>query len=349
VNDFIAGSSFTGSGGLDLGLERAGMRIAWQCEVDAACRRILKRHWPDVPCFDDIRTLCVEPAPGDSPDAGSPGSGDLGRVDAGALSVDLFSGGVPCQDVSIAGNRAGLAGARTGLFFDFARVADVVVRPGGWLIFENVPGLFSSNGGRDFGVILATLAEIGFHDLAWRVLNSRYFGVPQNRRRVFIVARRSRGSSARSVLLEPEGGGGDFEAVSQAKSKVAGTPANRSGNGGIVVNALDRGAGGADDNEAQGNQLVVAKCLTTSGQRIDTDTEDFIVPSEARVRRLTPTERERLQGFPDGWTIMPETLAANPGVPNPPPDAHRGSMTGNAVTVPVGEWIGRRILAEVGL
>ena len=376
-------STFTGAGGIDLGLERAGMQIVWQCESDPKCRIILEKHWPGIPCHDDIRTVRVESAAGGSADGRGSGAGDHGRADAGIVpaGIDMLCGGVPCQDWSVAGRRAGIGGGRSGLFFDFARIADLVVRPGGWLLFENVPGLFSSNDGRDFGIILATLAEGGFHDLAWRVLDSRYFGVPQGRKRVFIVARRSTGSSAKAVLLEPEGGGGDFEKVRQARARVAATLTSGAGSGRsnrpgrlqedgvnivittftrndwdnnyegqIVVGALDTGHGGPDDNDARANHLVVhatqdpissADVCPAVTANAENGTNDSI-----GVRRLTPLERERLQGFPDGWTILPETLAKHPDDLNPPPDAHRNAMTGNAVTVPVAEWIGRRIMAE---
>lgn len=204
------GSLFSGIGGFDLGLERAGHRIVFQCEKDPYRRRVLERHWPGVPCFEDVCSL---------------GRRDIQRVgrlrksdptkcerDECDGAVDLVCGGFPCQDLSVAGQRAGLAGERSGLFFEFARVADALLTDGGWLLIENVPGLLSSQGGRDFAVLLSTLGELGFHDLAWRVLDSRYLGVPQRRRRVFILARRSQGRSASEVLLEPESGGGDFEA-----------------------------------------------------------------------------------------------------------------------------------------
>jgi DNA-cytosine methyltransferase len=108
--------------------------------------------------------------------------------------VDLLCGGFPCQDVSVAGQRRGLAGSRSGLFHEFARIAGTL-RPR-WLLVENVPGLLSSNGGRDFGVVLGTLADLGY-GLGWRVLDSRFFGVPQRRRRVFVVG------ALVEMILEP--------------------------------------------------------------------------------------------------------------------------------------------------
>lgn len=272
------GSVCTGVGGLDLGLELAGMRVAWQCEADEKCRRVLARHWPGVPCHPDLQSLHADADPGKRRGRGRAvrGARDIRRPASadgqqGAFGpVGLFCGGFPCQDLSPAGRRAGLAGERSALFFDLARVASVVLGPGGWLLIENVPGLLSSHRGRDFAVVLATLAELGFHDLAWRVLDSRHFGVPQRRQRVFILARRSTGRCAAEVLLEPESGGGDHQAGGKAGARVASTLSHGSSRPGVsapgrrqedaanVVNALDTNAGGADNNSAQAGHIVGA-------------------------------------------------------------------------------------------
>src|SRR5262245_25850920 len=156
------GSVFTGIGGFDVGWERAGLECVWQIECDDNCNFVLERHWPQVKRYTDVRTVPTN---------------ELVRP-------DWVCGGFPCQDLSVSGKRAGLAGERSGLFFEFARIVGLV-RPR-WLLVENVPGLLSSNGGRDFGVLLDTLADLGY-GLAWRILDSRFFGVPQRRRRVFIV------------------------------------------------------------------------------------------------------------------------------------------------------------------
>jgi DNA (cytosine-5)-methyltransferase 1 len=219
-------SLFSGVGGLDLGLGRAGVEIVFQCEQDPYRRRVLERHWPGVPCFEDVREVArPERDGGRGPLAGGLDGADAGEGaverHTGPHALDLLCGGFPCQDLSVAGRRARTRGERSGLFFEFARIADALLGTGGWVLIENVPGLLSSNGGRDFAVLLATLAELGFHDLAWRVLDSRYFGVPQRRRRVFILARRARGRRAAEVLLEPESGGGDFEAGREAGPRVA--------------------------------------------------------------------------------------------------------------------------------
>jgi DNA (cytosine-5)-methyltransferase 1 len=150
------GSLFAGVGGFDLGFERVGMRCLWQVEIDKFCLGVLERHWPDVRRYIDVR--------------------EVGRRNLGA--VDLVGGGFPCQDVSLAGKRAGLAGVKSGLWFEFHRVLEEL-RPR-WVVAENVPGLLSSNGGRDLGIVVQGLAEIGY-GVAWRVLDAQHFGVAQRR------------------------------------------------------------------------------------------------------------------------------------------------------------------------
>jgi DNA (cytosine-5)-methyltransferase 1 len=292
-------------------------------------------------------------------------------------------------------------GGRSNLFFEFARIADELVPSGGHVLIENVPGLLSSNNGRDFAVLLATLAELGFHDLAWRIVDSRYFGVPQRRRRVFILGRRARGDGCAQVLLEPESGGGDFTQGGQAGPGAAGASAVSSlqsgggergyqvdaegAAGGQLIAALTTRAGNTQDDQ-QSQQLVVAAPLTrgsASGEGVNApgrrqeDDVNLVVADTVRshprpgsiipilidaefsnqeepkfnetgpltrklrkattdgnaVRRLTPRECERLQGFPDNWTRLDDKT----------PDSRRYAALGDAVTVNVAEWIGRRL------
>ena len=156
------GSLFSGVGGFDLGLERAGHEIVWQVENDKQCRSVLRHHWPNVDLYEDVK--------------------DVGRTTLS--SVDLICGGFPCQDLSVAGGRAGLAGERSGLWGEFHCIISELTPT--WLLIENVPGLLSSNEGRDMAVIVHGLEELGY-GWSYRILDSQYFGVPQRRRRVFIV------------------------------------------------------------------------------------------------------------------------------------------------------------------
>lgn len=156
------GSLFAGIGGFDLGFEQAGFKTAWQVEINPVCRAVLADRFPHAVQHEDVQT-CLP-----------------------ALSrVDVVVGGFPCQDVSTMGKRRGLAGSRTGLFFDAVRIVQTL-QPR-WLVLENVPGLLTSNDGQDFQTVLETLAECGYVGF-WRMLDSRYFGVPTKRRRVFVVA-----------------------------------------------------------------------------------------------------------------------------------------------------------------
>lgn len=169
-------SLFSGVGGFDLGLERAGMRTVAQVEWDAKCQQVLARHWPDVPRWGDVSEVRGV----DLPDC------------------DLVAFGSPCQDLSVAGKRAGLDGHRSGLFFEAVRIIKELQDDGRhptWVVWENVAGALSSNGGRDFGAVLDSLAELGAVDVEWRVLDAQFFGVPQRRRRVFVVARLDPGAA----------------------------------------------------------------------------------------------------------------------------------------------------------
>jgi DNA (cytosine-5)-methyltransferase 1 len=163
-NQPSVGSMFAGIGGFDLGFERAGFRVAWCIEFNKHAQAVLRKRFPLAKIYGDIR-----------------------EVDPLTLeSVDVICGGFPCQDVSVAGKRAGLAGGRTGLFFDAIRIVRQL-QPR-LLILENVVGMLSSNNGLDFAAVLREVGE-GWNceEVAWRVLDSQYFGVAQRRNRVFIV------------------------------------------------------------------------------------------------------------------------------------------------------------------
>lgn len=340
-------SLFAGVGGFDIGFERAGLKCIGQVERDPRAREILERRFPGVLKHDDVLT-----AEGWAHEHGMVGA------------TDIVCGGFPCQDVSVAGRRAGLAGERSGLFWPALAFAETVKAR--WFVLENVPGLLSSNEGRDFGVVLSALADAGYSHVEWRVLDSQFFGVPQRRRRVFIVA--SAGDiGRRQVLTESESLRG-YSAESESSEQVTTT---------AITSSL--GTGGPDDNQAQGNQLIpyvksrrarsdqdyetwlqrsVSPTLNTfdngaesratvlafysTGGGNDAPADDLsptvkvgsgkscapvAIASEQAVRRLTPVECERLQGFPDGWT---EGVA----------DSHRYRQMGNAVTVNVANYIG---------
>lgn len=178
-------SLFTGVGGFDLGAKLAGLNVIGMVEIDKNCQKVLTHQFPDVPLHDDIMTSIEWAKERDF----------IGRV-------DIVCGGFPCQDVSIAGKRAGIAGSRSGLFWEALRFTKEVGAH--TLILENVPGLLSSNQGRDFAVIITALADSGLDHIEWRVLDSQFFGVPQRRKRIFIIAT-SRNRNGQPILVEPKG------------------------------------------------------------------------------------------------------------------------------------------------
>lgn len=189
------GSCFSGVGGLDKGLEEAGVEVVWQIEIDSFRRKVLEKHWPSVPRYEDITKV----------------SGDE------LEDVDILFGGFPCQDLSTAGKRKGLTGERSSLFFEFARLAGVLLPR--WLLIENVSGLLSSDKGGDMGIVIETLSELGY-GVGWRVLDSQYFGVPQRRRRVYIVGHLG-APCPPAVLFERKGREGDPPQSGKAGEGVA--------------------------------------------------------------------------------------------------------------------------------
>jgi len=158
-------SFFSGIGGFDLGLERVGMKVVFQCEISEFCRSVLRQHWPNVEIHGDIRTLKADGIP----------------------EAEIWTGGFPCQDVSSAnqGKRLGLSGERSGLFYEFKALVEK--RLPRWVILENVPGLLNSHQGKDFEILVRSLDELGY-GVSWRVFDAKNFGTPQRRRRVYIVA-----------------------------------------------------------------------------------------------------------------------------------------------------------------
>lgn len=207
-------SLFAGVGGFDLGLERAGLTCVGQVEIDKHARAVLDEHWPNVPKHDDVRTA-------------KEWADERGLVG----NVDVVCGGFPCQDLSVAGKRAGLAGERSGLFHDALAFATHVKAK--IIILENVAGLLSSNAGRDFGTVLVELANAGYSNIEWRLLDSQFFGVPQRRRRVFIVASLGTGSF-KPILVERKGSTGDFTPSDKKGKATARTSTDSTSTGSII-------------------------------------------------------------------------------------------------------------------
>jgi DNA (cytosine-5)-methyltransferase 1 len=319
-------------------------------------------------------------------------------------SIGLLVGGTPCQSFSVAGLRKGLEDPRGNLMLTYLGIAEKF-KPK-WLLWENVPGVLSSNGGEDFACLLKGMAELGY-GFAYRVLDAQHFGVPQRRRRVFVVGCLGDWRSAAKVLFESESLCRDITPSRQEGKEIANcikaspssygsyNPARSEGNAVIVsngVSAIDLkdvsktltasyGTGGADldikplvlepksyaiaeniigrqaHNGGNGNgysEEVMYTLNATGVHGVAVDTYNGTVQGDVtatmtaaggssthsgpkvmqqmRVRRLTPMECERLQGFPDGYTHTPTSS-----------DTTRYKALGNSMAVPVMRWIGKRI------
>lgn len=233
--------------------------------------------------------------------------------------ADIWAAGFPCQDVSLArGNhgRSGLKGHHTSLFFDLIRLA--AKKKPKVILLENVVGLLNSHRGADFAIILSELEKIGYA-VSWRVLNARYFGAPQSRSRVFITAwLRDFRKSAASIFESTQG---------------------------HVPEPARKGFLKKDRHKTSGAIVPgVAYCVAaTSGRHTGNDWARSYVSYTDGVRRPTPTESERLQGFSENWTLP---LAEN-GLSQRNYDAERYKSVGNAVAVPVVTWVANRIIAEM--
>ena len=202
------GSLFAGVGGFDMGMEQAGYEPVFQVEWDKNCQKILHHHWPTVPKWGDV---C-----------------DVNGADLPPCDVLIF--GSPCQDLSVAGKRAGLQdGDRSSMFFEAVRIikemrdATNSIYPRA-TIWENVPGALSSNKGADFGVVLSSMADIGAITQEYAVLDAQYFGVPQRRRRIFLVSIYDSAASERCpdpLLPLIQGSRGDFAKGRKARKDSA--------------------------------------------------------------------------------------------------------------------------------
>lgn len=236
------GELFSGVGGFSLGFEAAGIETAWHCEIDPDARAVLQRHWPDVPCYDDVTTI---------------NGADL-------EPVDIITFGSPCQDLSIAGNRHGLDGARSNLFFEACRIIEEMRHATGfqyprYAVWENVHGSLSSKKGADFERVLDELAYLGPVVIEWHVLNALNFGVAQRRRRVFVIACFDpRIERVGEILPVAESVRRDSKARKAAQPGTAGAARGGPIAAGGVVQGLtcSYGKGGPDDNKAQAGWLV---------------------------------------------------------------------------------------------
>ena len=276
--------------------------------------------------FKPIGFSEIEPFPCELLKQKSPAVKNYGDItqyekwDAGQF--DILVGGTPCQSFSIAGKRGGIADERGALMYAYLGIVETY-RPR-WVIWENVPGVLSSNSGYDFTSFLAGLEECGY-GWAYRVLDAQYFGVPQRRRRVFVIGHSdNRTDLAAKVLFEPESLCGDIAAGSETQKETT----DAIGKG---VNYFRRG----------GNfKYHKDKKAATLRSSAASDCFDLVLAREKRyIRRLTPLECERLQGFPDNYTQIEWCGKSAEQCP----DSLRYKAIGNSMAVPVMRWIGERI------
>mgnify|MGYP001321860001 CR=1 FL=1 len=302
---------FAGIGGFRLGLEKAGkFECVYANEFDKYAAQIYEKNFGEKPDTRDIREVSSEEIP----------------------DHELLTAGFPCQSFSVAGKRGGFADTRGTLFFEIARILRDK-RPN-YFLLENVKGLLSHESGKTFQTIIGVLTDIGY-DLQWEVLNSKGFGVPQNRERVFIIGHLRTlprpkvfpiGRTNQKALEYITGGGIN-------KWLKGGKNQSRNNSQGQRVYAT---SGVATTQSAQGGGWGAKTGLYTinTGEGGKSQSTQNFVSCAVGIRRLTPTECARLQGFPDDW---------HGGVS----DARAYKAYGNAVTVNVVEEIGKVLLGEI--
>ena len=412
------GSLFSGSGGFELAGQKVGITPVWASEIAPFPTLVTYRRFPDMARY-----------------------GDVSRIDgAGVPGVDVVTFGSPCQDLSVAGRREGLSGSRSGLFFEAIRIIKQMRAASSgkyprFAVWENVTGALYSNKGGDFHEVLGQIVSVasekkasrlprparwqsagaivdsGF-SIAWRVLDAQYFGLPQRRKRIYLVADFA-GRSAPEILFERQGEGGDSCSLEEAGQAFAGeikeSPRElgdayavrmRSGKpgggkGALVQTNLSGTIGRGNDqvlfvptafgfnaihlerkepSGRYGVELKVSKTLDTSGLNPACNQGGVAIVGDMDIRKLTPLECARLQGFPDWWT---DNLAIeNPSedelkfwvsvhgtwdkarglkktktpaqvarwLKNPVSDGQLYSLWGNAVAVPCAQFVLSRLV-----
>jgi DNA (cytosine-5)-methyltransferase 1 len=382
------GTVCSGIGAPETAWQPLGWQSVFASEIEAFPRAVLKHRFPETPVHGDFTTIRA---------------GDY-------AAIDVLCGGTPCQSFSVAGLRGGMADERGNLALEYLRLADRL-RPQ-WLLWENVTGVLSSNGGRDFGAFLGGLGQLGY-GFAYRVLDAQYFGLAQRRKRVFVVGCLGDWRRAAAVLFEPASlrghpaprrtagervaptvargspcgrkygedaatadslvsmcltsHSGRYDAESQTliaavvtgtlcnNGRAAGSATQQDAAGGFLIAPTLRGEchDASEDGTGRGVPLVpIAFMSNASGAnfsaahdhsptlRIGGDGGNAMaMQMGAAVRRLTPRECERLQGFPDHFTAV--LYRGKPAA-----DAPRYKALGNSMAVPVIRWIGERMQAQ---
>ena len=331
------GSICSGIEAASVALEPVGFRAAWLAESAPFPSSVLAHRLPSVPNL-----------------------GDITRIDTASLDrVDLIIGGTPCQSFSVAGLRQGLSDERGSVTLHFARIVRDL-RPA-WVLWENVPGALSSSGGRDFAALLGALAGCGYN-LGWRVLDARGFGLPQRRRRLYLAGVLGPATGPESVLAYPDSpswhpsqAGG--EGAKDGEHRACANRGVTYWDGSQVTQCLDavlyKGQALPEKRRFPAvmtpswqecgccGEMWCNICAEHVGdcecQPLEDDDDIMRAYGPSMLRYLTPTECERLQGFPAGWTDVPGASKSK-----------RLHAVGNSMAVPVIRHIGQRIAERLG-
>ena len=311
-------SMFAGIGGFEYGIQKA---TDWKCigysEIDRYAKAIYRRHFPTHKDFGDATRIKTNEFP----------------------NFDILVGGFPCQSFSIAGKRKGFNDTRGTLFFEIARVLQNK-RPR-YFLLENVKGLLSHEKGKTLQTILEVLANLGY-SIEWQVLNSKNFGVPQNRERVFFIGY-LRETSRPKVFPITENDEENFKLYRQQVGTITARRGNNQSDGDYVVKSRREALQEITKNENQSYRVYdskgIAKTLASNAGGIGAKTG--LYKTGYKIRRLTPMECERLQGFPDGWT---EQGIDEKGKEVKISDTQRYKTLGNAVTTNVVEFIVKKFI-----
>ena len=337
---------FSGIGGFSLGLERAGMHTVAFCEQNKYCHAVLKKHWPEIPIYDDVRTLTAA------------------RLADDGIAVDVICGGFPCQDISIAGKGAGLAGARSGLWWEFHRLI-AEIRPA-WVVIENVSALRH----KGLGDVLRSLAAVGY-DAEWHCIPASAVGAPHRRDRIWIVAypngeqqqsmlsgcgaeRSAAPAPARAMDIDVAGGGRD----SAWSQDVADTDSSMATDGRQRQIAAREGDSGRDDprrsdsdvgqvalrGAGQGQENVADACSTrlSWGKWIRNHTGEIAAGQASADGAITERSADG-RGQSHSWSVEPNVGRVADGVPA---RVDRLKALGNAVVPQIPELIGRAIYEQ---
>jgi DNA-cytosine methyltransferase len=353
-------SFFSGVGGLDLGFHRAGIATVSLSEIDPYASAVLAERFPEVPNLGDITKLNGEEIP----------------------DAEVWSGGFPCQDLSVAGKRRGFEdGTRSSLAFSYLDL--VARRRPRWVVLENVPGIFTSNGGRDFGRLIREVVEIGY-GIAWRTMDARFFGVAQRRRRVFIVAALDEAfggfgaERAAEVLFKCEGScghrreGDEVGSETSRDSRRGPERGERSETHAEGDGASNGVPGRVDDRESMVGYQVRTDNKNGNFSALEATVANSISAiwgSETSHRSMTlvapfrKSARVSSPGSPESWVddgvantlnsfdvgdIRTTHAVVGTGVEDDESlpvelDGHRYRVCGNGVVPAVAEWIGTRI------